>query len=306
MHTIGMGRIGLALVLLIGLGAVARADRAICASPLAEGDITRGELFPSMKLELEPDPTDKTPPAAPTGLTVAVTADAADTWVSLTGTYDPDTAYIRAVFDGYQLFTTPDRLVVCTHDKIKAGSHVRVVAYDKSQNASDYVDANVVEIQNHEPEWSHHHGLHGMDILITIGAIVLAAAELVLLVLYGFARKKAPFSVAGEFLSPILAENVARIVARGYVIKLAVAMAIIMGLLALHHPNIAILVGPFAVVWLFELFLTRLVIGQFDNKIQRLEKRENWIYINSSKLYAPHKTWEKASALPAASLTTRE
>ena len=53
-------------------------------------------------------------------------------------------------------------------------------------------------------------------------------------------------SVAGEFLSPILAENVARVVARGYVIKLAVAMVMIMGLLGLHHRNIAILTAPFA------------------------------------------------------------
>ncbi len=130
--------------------------------------------------------------------------------------------------------------------------------------------------------------------------------ELVGLVLIGFARKKAPFSVAGEFLSPILAENVARAVAKGYLVKLTVAMAIIMALLVLHHGNMAILVGPFAAIWLFELFLTRLVIGQFDSKLQRLEKRENWIYINSSKLYAPFKIWNNASALPSAGLAKHD
>ena len=52
--------------------------------------------------------------------------------------------------------------------------------------------------------------------------------------------------------------------------------------------------------------MTRLVLGQFDSKIQRLEKRENWIYINSSKLYASYKIWGKASALPSAGLAKRD
>ena len=59
-------------------------------------------------------------------------------------------------------------------------------------------------------------------------------------------------------------------------------------------------------VWLYELFMTRLVLGQFDEKIQRLEKRENWIYINSAKLYAPFDVWNKASALPSAGLAKRD
>lgn len=102
-------------------------------------------------------------------------------------------------------------------------------------------------------------------------------------------------------MSPILAENVARLVARGYVIKFAVATVATIGLAALDQRNLAIMAAPFVIVWLYELFMTRLVLGQFDEKIQRLEKRENWIYINSSKLFAPPRAWEKASSLPAAS-----
>jgi hypothetical protein len=229
--------------------------------------------------------------------------------IHVAGTFEPDVTRIRiATSSGYALETTPEQLDVCLDTPVlEAHEHVTIVAYDKDGNASEPFESDVDVIQETPAvEEHHHHDHHGMDILITVGAIVLAGMELVGLVLIGFARKKAPFSVAGEFLSPILAENVARGVARGYLIKLTVAMAIIIGLLGLHHLNIAILVGPFAIVWLFELFLTRLVIGQFDSKIQRLEKRELWIYINSSKLWAPYKIWEKASALPSAGLAKRD
>lgn len=290
-------RIGFVLVLLLGLVGVARADRPYC---------------PTVQLEASGaiDKTGTRPMPQITSLVLS-TDDGID-MISMGGTFEPDVTRIRLVTSsGYSLETTPTQLHVCSSAHVlQAHEHVTIVAYDKDGNASEPFesDVDVMGESTHPIDERRHHGHdhHGMDILITIGAIVLAGMELVGLVLIGFARKRAPFSVAGEFLAPILAENVARAVARGYLIKLTVAMAIIMGLLALHHLNIAILVGPFAIVWLFELFLTRLVIGQFDSKIQRLEKRELWIYINSSKLYAPYKIWEKASALPSAGLAKRD
>jgi hypothetical protein len=288
-------RIGLALVLLVGLGAVARADRAYC---------------PTVQLESGGPEIDKTgtrPMPQITSLVLS-TDDGLD-MISMAGTFEPDVTRIRvATSGGYSFETTPKQLHVCSDSHVfRAHEHVTIVAYDKAGNASEPFESDVDVIdETAAVEEHHHHDHHGMDVLITIGAIVLAGMELVGLVLIGFARKKAPFSVAGEFLSPILAENVARGVARSYLIKFSVALAIVLALLGLHHPNIAILVAPFAVVWLFELFLTRLVIGQFDSKIQRLEKRELWIYINSSKLWAPYKIWEKASALPSAGLAKRD
>lgn len=302
-----MGRIGLALVLVVGLGAVSHADRIACEPPIGEADIPGDALtIPEAVPQVQTAAADKTPPAAPTNVTVTIAQDDGETWISLAGTYDPNTAYIRAIFDGYQLITTPDRTDVCTRHKVTAGSRVKIVAYNKSRNESAAFDADVTPVQHHEPEPSHHHDRHGMDVLVTVGAIVLACMLFVGLVLIGFARKRAPFSVAGEFLSPILAENVARAVARGYQIKLAVSAALIVGLLALHHVNIAILIGPFAAAWMIELFVAQLVVGQFDNKVQRLEKRELWIYINSSKLWAPAKVWDKASSLPSAGLAKRD
>ena len=314
-------RIGLALVLLVGLVGVARADRVACPRPLGESAFVGDDLPVPISWSVDPDPRpgDKTPPEHPTNAHVRVAPDGSETRISLEGNFPSDVVYIRVAFDHYMVVTTPGHMEFCIHHEVKPGARARIVVIDQSANQSSNltVDTQAFDDQSNahvlaeQPaaqalEEPHHHDHHGMDILITVGAIVLAGMELVGLVLIGFARKKAPFSVAGEFLSPILAENVARGVARGYLIKLTVAMLIIIGLLGLHHLNIAILVGPFAIIWLFELFLTRLVIAQFDSKIQRLEKRELWIYINSSKLWAPYKIWEKASALPSAGLAKRD
>lgn len=289
-------RIGLALALLVGLCALAQADRAYC---------------PTVQLEAGGPAIDNTGTRPMPQITsLVLSRGVTEEMISMSGSFEPDVTRIRVwTSSGYSFETTPQHLYVCSESHVLHDhEHVTIVAYDKNGNASEPFesDVDVMAESTHPVEEPRHHEHHGMDVLITVGAIVLAGMELVGLVLIGFARKKAPFSVAGEFLSPILAENVARGVARGYLIKLTVAMAIIIGLLGLHHLNIAILVGPFAIVWLFELFLTRLVIGQFDSKIQRLEKRELWIYINSSKLWAPYKIWEKASALPSAGLAKRD
>lgn len=84
--------------------------------------------------------------------------------------------------------------------------------------------------------------------------------------------------------------------------KLAVALMTTTGLWTFDHPFIAIMVAPFALVWLSELCTTRWVVRQFNGRFYRLEKRDNWIYINNAKLYAPRRAWEKASALPSAAV----
>jgi hypothetical protein len=298
-----MGRIGLAVGLLVLVCAPARAQE---TPPCTSASFEWGRA----EVEVDPGSSDRTPPTMPQITSFVASSHRGEpSRIDMTGTFDADTVSIRVTNStGYSIVTTPDHLHVCGGTyPLQAQEHFKVVAFDKSGNASEPFETDVAVaggfVKTHEDD---HRDLHGMGILVTIGAIVLAGMELVGLVLIGFARKRAPFSVAGEFLSAILAENVARGVARGYLIKLTVAMVVIIGLLGLHHLNIAILVGPFAIVWLFELFLTRLVIGQFESKIQRLEKRELWIYINGSKLWAPYKIWEKASALPSAGLAKRD
>lgn len=137
-------------------------------------------------------------------------------------------------------------------------------------------------------------------------AVVLMSILVVVLFCIGGLRREAPTPVAPEFLPPLLAENVARAVARGYLAKFTVALSTTIGLATFDHPNIALLVAPFAIAWLVELLIARHVVGKFDSKIHHLDKRENWIYINSSKLYASYKVWAKASELPVASLSSRD
>jgi hypothetical protein len=288
---------------LIGWGSVARADQPQACHPaqfVLWTDIARDRSS-----------TDTTPPAMPQLSSVQLLSDEREHMevVSMFGKFDPDTVKVRLTTSGgYSLVTTPNELHLCTDSLVlREQEHVTVVAYDQAGNASAPFESDVKVITRAREMYEHHrHGHRGSGILLLTGSIFIAGLLLLGLISYGFGRKRAPSSVAGEFLSPILAENVARAVARGYVIKLAIAMTVIMGLLMLHHPYIAIIAAPYAFMWLIELFLTRLVIGQFDRRIQRLERREMWIFINSSKLYAPLRIWDKASALPSAGLAKRD
>ncbi len=296
-------RIGLVVGLLVLVCGHARAQetRPCVNAPFEWG---RAEVV------VDPDSTDRTPPAMPQITQFLASSHQGEPdRIDMRGTFDDDTVSIRITNStGYSVVTTPDHLHVCSDTSpLQAEEHFKVVAYDKAGNASEPFETDVFVPGGYDKTHAYeHHDHHGMDIFVTIGAIVLAAMELGGLLLLALARRKPPLSVSGEVLSPILAENVARTIARGYLIKLSIAMVIIIGLLALQHLNIAILVGPFAILWLIELFLTRLVTSELDNRIQRLEKRENWIFINSRKLYAPYKIWAKASALPSAGLAKRD
>lgn len=294
-----MGRIGLALALVIGWTSVAQAEKVAPCSK-AQLESLRDPV------ERDPDSTDTTPPAAPqiTELTLSSDHKIDVETIAIRGTFDPDTASIWVTTSGgYSLVTTPDQLRVCSDSSyLNEQEHITIVAYDKAGNASAPYEADAKVAITKDDRFKN--GLR--DLLYFIGAIGGSVGLFVVLIIIGVVRKRAPFSVAGEVVSPILAENVARIVARGYVIKFAIATVTTIGLAALHHRNLAILAVPFVLVWLYELFMTRLVLGQFEEKIQRLEKRENWIYINSSKLYAPYKIWEKASSLPSAGLAKRD
>lgn len=288
-----MGPIGVALALVIGWTSVARAEMPVCTTV----------TFEYMRDEPGKDlaSTDTTPPAKPQITEVTLSADrkVRREMIVLRGTFHPDTATIRVTTAGdYSIVTTPKDLRVCSETLyMREQEHIKVVAYDHAGNASEPYEADVAVAITKDESFKNSF----RKLLYFLGAIVTSAGIFVVLIIVGIVRKRAPFSVAGEVISPILAENVTRIVARGFVIKFAVATVTTIGLLAIEQRNLAILTAPFVLVWLYELFMTRLVLGQFDEKIQRLEKRENWIYINSAKLFAPSRAWEKASSLPAAS-----
>lgn len=293
-----MGRIGLALALVIGWTSVVQAEMPVCTTV----------TFEYMRDEPAKDPasTDTTPPAKPqiTELTLSADRKVRREMVVLRGTFDPDTATVRVTTAGnYSIVTTPKHLRVCSETLyMREQEHIKIVAYDNAGNASEPYEADVAVAITKDESFKDSF----RNLLYFLGSVFASACIFVVLIIVGVVRKRAPFSVAGEVLSPILAENVTRLVARNFVIKFALATVTTIGLLALDQRNLAILAAPFALVWLYELFMTRLVLGQFDEKIQRLEKRENWIYINSSKLFAPPRAWDKASALPSAGLAKRD
>jgi hypothetical protein len=288
-----MGRIGLALALLIGWTSVAHAIMKKCPTvrlELARGDIeTRGTRpMPQITtLELYSD-----------------VQDGSET-IRMAGTFDPETTSLRLTTSGgYSLTTTPDELWVCSNTLVlRPHEHITIVAYDKAGNASVPFESDVT-VTRIEPELAHerHHKCGLGEAILLLGSMVMSGGLFIALVIIGMIRKRVPSSVVGELVAPIHAENVARIVARGYAIKLAVALLTTTGLWTFDHPYLAILVSPFVAVWALELLVSRLVVGQFDKPVQRLEKRENWIYINSRKLYAPRRAWAKASALPTAAV----
>jgi hypothetical protein len=293
-----MGRIGVALALVVGWTSVAHAEMPVCTTVTFE--------YMRDQPEKNPDSTDTTPPAKPQITEVALSADRKERYemVALRGTFDADTATIRVTTAGnYSIVTTPKDLRVCSETLyLREQEHISIVAYDAAGNASEPYETDVAVKVTKDESFKNAFS----SLLYFLGACLASAGIFVVLIIVGVVRKKAPFSVAGEVVSPILAENVARLVTRGYVIKFAVATVVTIGLLAIHQRNLAIMAAPFVIVWLYELFMTRLVLGQFDEKIQRLEKRENWIYINSAKLYAPFDVWNKASALPSAGLAKRD
>lgn len=178
---------------------------------------------------------------------------------------------------GVDIKPTPDQLALITDDKVEVP-----VAAD--------LDA---------PERHHRCGMG--EAILLLGSMMISAGLFIALVIIGFIRKRAPMTVMGEFVAPIHAENVARIVARSDATKFVVSLTTATGLWIFDHPFLAIMSGPFVLVWFIELVISRFAVGQFDH-VQRLEKRENWIYINSTKLYAPRRAWAKASVLPAAAV----
>ena len=81
-----MGRIGVALALLVGWMSVAHADKPYCAP--AELEFGRDEV------ERDPESSDTTPPAKPqiTELTLSANHIDSEEMFAIRGTFDPDTA----------------------------------------------------------------------------------------------------------------------------------------------------------------------------------------------------------------------
>lgn len=305
-----MGRIGLAVALLVGFVASARADRWECTPDTIEvgkSTIKRGQLeYSGNEIEKDVGSTDNTPPAAPKNIEIYFDATRGNEKepldherLTFKGTYDPDTAWIRLrTSDGYALVTTPDRTTVCSIGfHLQRNEHVSITAYDRAGNASEPFESDVT-VPGGLVE---RHYRCGQIVVVWLAAFVLAGVLLLLLISLTFARKFGPTTAACEVMSPILGENVARAVARAYSFKFAAGMLATAALWTFDHPFIAILTCPFAISCLVERIVTQHIVRQFDH-IRALGRHDNWIFINGRKLYAPRRVWEKASSLPTAGL----
>jgi hypothetical protein len=242
------------------------------------------------------------PQRSPTNVRLAIAADLEEhnEWIAIEGDFDPSAKYVGLEINGYTMLTTPDQLYVCSRGTVLYDQihDAKIFSVDRYGNRSEAVTKTVIAIGG-QPE---RHYRCGQIVVVWMAAIFAAGVLFLVLLGGGIVFKSAPKADAFEVVSPILAENVARVMARAKVVKFTIALVGCMGLWAFDHPFSAILGIPFALVWAIDLVATRLVLRQFDAPISALGKHGKWVYINGKKLYAPRRVWEKASSLPAAGL----
>lgn len=297
-----MGRIGLALVLLMGWMSVARATP--CTQPDLDAGISGGQLTYDPQLTFEDGSSVRVgQPVTPANVRLAIAADHQDNneWIGIEGSFDRHAKYIGVEVGPYTMMTTPDRLYVCSRGTALYDHtyDARIFSIDRYGNRSDAVSKQVMTIGG-QPERHYRCGLYAVGLML--GSLVIAGLLLVVLVIVGAIRKRGPRGAPYEIISSLLAENVARRVLRGYWIKLAIAVLTTLVLWTFDHPFLAFQLSPFAVVWLWEVGTAWHVVKQFETGIQALGKHDRWLCINGNKLYAPDRVWAKASSIPTAGL----
>jgi hypothetical protein len=295
-----MGRIVIALVVLTWLGT---AHATPCVQADLDAGVRGGQLTYNAQLHFDDGSTVRVgKPNPPANVRLAIAADHDDynEWIAIEGDFDPTAKYIGVQVGAYMMLTTPDRRYVCSRGTVLY-DHIhdaQIFSVDRYGHRSETVTKTVITIGGQAAR----HYRCGQIVVVWMAAIFAAVVLFVVLLGGGIIFKQAPRSGAFDVVSPILAENVARVMARAKVVKFTVALVGCMGLWAFDHPFSAILGIPFALVWAIDLVATRLVLRQFDAPISALGKHGKWVYINGKKLYAPRRVWEKASSLPTAGL----
>lgn len=286
------------LVVLMWLGT---AHATPCVQRDLDAGVAGGQLFFGSQPQFEDGSSvrvkTQTPP---TDVRLAIAADHEqhNEWIAIAGDFDPTAKYVGLEVNGYTMLTTPDQLYVCSRGIVLYNQlhDAKIFSIDRYGNRSDAVTKQVMAVGGQ----AERHYRCGQIVVVWLSALALAGVLLVALVGLRFISQAA---VAGPLLvvSPILAENAARAVARRYSIKFVAGTIAIAALWTFDHPFSAIMTTPFAVNWLIARITTQLVVRQFDN-IRALGKHDDWIFINGKKLYVPRRVWAKSSSLPTAGL----
>ncbi|HSD87729.1 MAG TPA: hypothetical protein VLB44_09445 [Kofleriaceae bacterium] len=270
----------------------------------AAGQISTGPGYRTDPLHESPrpvGPADTSPPAAPRDVMINIDRETDPYYeedVSLRGEFDPDTAVVLLdIVDAdnktLHLVTTPDRWLSCSRGiEIASGNaQFTVTAVDLAGNRSEpFVTTMYVR-----PATYHGHvrcgtGLMGLVLLVPVVAIGLLISILVISLL----RRTRIRNTPGEVISLLLAENVARTVARNYLIKSALGVVAVIVLLGVDHEFSAIIVAPFAVTWLCKLALARAMVSVLDKPVSRVERREDWLYADKHILQASRRIFSAA------------
>ncbi len=295
-----MGRFGLVVLLLTWFGT---AHATPCEQPDLAAGVRGGQLMYQPQLTFDGGSNVRVRPLqAPTNVRLAILADREhhNEWIRIEGDFDPTAKYIGVEVGGYTMLTTPDQRYVCSHGTVLYDQtfDAQIFSIDRYGNRSEAATRPVMAIGGERER----HYRCGQFVVVWMAAIFMAVVLFVVLVAGGLVFRSAPRSGSFELVSPILAENVARIVARAKIVKFTIALVGCMGLWAFDHPFSAILGIPFALVWAIDLVATQRVLRQFDSPIAALGKQDKWIFINGVKLYVPRRVWAKASSLPSAGL----
>jgi hypothetical protein len=179
---------------------------------------------------------------------------------------------------------------------------------DVTINSVDY-DPTGGECTMREHEHHHHRCGMGIGILIILVVPVVFIGLIIGMFIVSLIRRSRIRNTPGEPLSPLFGEAVARIVAKGYLIKSAIAVIISIASLQIHDEELRILAAivawPFAFGWLVMLVRSRIIVARFEAPLNVLERRDDWLLVDRKLLYCGRSAFNRASQVPTASVTKR-
>jgi hypothetical protein len=144
----------------------------------------------------------------------------------------------------------------------------------------------------------------GMVALLLVIPVFYIGALLVLFVMSAIRRSRIR-NTPGDHVSIPLGESVARIAARTYLIKLMVSMATVVALWHFELHVTSVLISPLVILWFVDVLRARRVVDRLEAPVNRLERREDWLLVDHTLLYCGRRAWNRASDVPAASVTKR-
>jgi hypothetical protein len=159
-------------------------------------------------------------------------------------------------------------------------------------------------------EHRHRHGCGmGLALLFILVVPVVFIGLLVGMFIVSLIRRSRIRNTPGEPLSPLFGEAVARVVAKRYLIKSAIAIIVAIASLQIRDEGLSILASivswPFAFGWLVMLERSRIIVSRFEAPLNVLERREDWLLVDRKLLYCGRSAFNRASQVPTASVTKR-